>query len=112
MPLAFAFSIVFSRMFHLTALYLVKPGINKITFSYALILYVLPCFVFNEYYEMRRGYANKLEVRHINFDRAVILSILLMTTIFYILLPEPIGWSHEETFYLKTYEYERCCYST
>ena len=83
LPLTFTLSIVFSRFFHLIVLYIAKPGINRITIPVALLFYALPSFIFNEYWEMRREYINKLNARRIFIDIVIILVVLLMVYIFY-----------------------------
>ena len=93
LPLTFTLSIVFSRFFHLIVLYIAKPGINRITIPVALLFYALPSFIFNEYWEMRREYINKLNARRIFIDIVIILVVLLMVYIFYNTLPWPVNWA-------------------
>ena len=104
LPLTFTLSIVFSRFFHLIVFYIVKLGINRITIPVALLFYALPSFIFNEYWEMRREYINKLNARRIFIDIVIILVVLLMVYIFYNTLPWPVNWAPEEIPYLKSGE--------
>ena len=70
----------------------------------ALLFDALPSFIFNEYWEMRREYINKLNARRIFIDIVIILVVLFMVYIFYNTLPWPVNWAPEEIPYLKSGE--------